>query len=1121
AGGVVSAGSDLSFKDATFDLKGRQLVLSQVTLTLDETASVGNGVLTGDFSLDGTTRPLWGDLELEGIIANTGLIEDHPAGFNPGYLRVTGTMINRGTIRDSGSGRLFIRIDGAVVNESEWTNSETRFIGGLDQELSHSSGTALMGGWRAADSTLVTAVGPLVFDGASIDFGNGMLEMMDSTLTLTGRTVVTNTRVNTQNLSMAGGAVLGHGARFIGDVVLRGGVQAGGTVFEGAVTVVDTLRDDPGGFSTDAVEIRGPLRNLGVITNVVTLLVYAHGDLENQGIWNNARTYLTGEGRRSIRGVDIDSPLEINGEEVVLTGEMALSALIIGNGSYARLAGDGILHMPGGGLNGALTNFDNFGKLEMHNAATVGSSLWFYEASVNTPAEVGYDTLFVETYGYQVPDTYASALKNWWRFRPSSEVNETLASATFYYRDGHLGENVEAELQVYYSANGGTTWQQVSTSQNTTWNAEENSVTIANVPARGDYLLSSDPDPTSVVPSVIFSITGRSNIRMGAPSRYLVHYVNNSDQPTGDMLVAIGINGGGHIQRIEPSGPPEADIRPIEATDFVAEEIVGDTLALLWVSSLDARDERSFNLVATADPDGTGKTSGEQFVVNLVIGGVLMVSGGILLSYALDHTTAFCRAFKGQMLDAGDIEVRAAIDEAIRETQRQWDLPEKPAKVIVENFILSLVEKVASLRDNSLSLGKAGVECLSSLGSGAVGYVKNKFHGVIDPVFEDIEQARRCQARQQSGYIAAPKLGLSDSEYSDPPIICPVVHGTLVNLPKVASWDPNEKTGPNGVGELGFVTTAGRTNYTILFENKAEATAAAYKVVIHDTLSSNFDPESVVFGHASHDGFKMNRDGNVLVWEIEGIELPPNVTPPEGEGFVSFAVDPVAGLESGDELRNHATIVFDANPPIRTNDVVNTLDYEAPVTSMLDLAEQVAADRLAVRWNSSDRENGSGVDVVNLFASVDGSGYTYIGKSASDSLVVPLTIDGTYSFYALAVDRVGNIETTHPTPVSTQVTVVGLEDQSDIPSTFRLEQNYPNPFNPTTSIRFAIPETGPVQLHVYDTIGRRVAVVVDSDQMEAGWHTVSFNGSSVASGVYFVRLQQGDEVDIKPITLLR
>jgi hypothetical protein len=101
---------------------------------------------------------------------------------------------------------------------------------------------------------------------------------------------------------------------------------------------------------------------------------------------------------------------------------------------------------------------------------------------------------------------------------------------------------------------------------------------------------------------------------------------------------------------------------------------------------------------------------------------------------------------------------------------------------------------------------------------------------------------------------------------------------------------------------------------------------------------------------------------------------------------------------------------------------------------------------------------------------------------------------------------------------------------SGIPDRFNLEQNYPNPFNPTTNIQFSIASAqsgsasgGNRQLtivKVYDVLGREVATLVN-EVKEPGTYTVKFDGSNLASGVYFYRLLAGTYVETRKLLLLR
>jgi hypothetical protein len=88
------------------------------------------------------------------------------------------------------------------------------------------------------------------------------------------------------------------------------------------------------------------------------------------------------------------------------------------------------------------------------------------------------------------------------------------------------------------------------------------------------------------------------------------------------------------------------------------------------------------------------------------------------------------------------------------------------------------------------------------------------------------------------------------------------------------------------------------------------------------------------------------------------------------------------------------------------------------------------------------------------------------------------------------------------------------------PGRVRLLQNFPNPFNPTTVVSYQLPAVSEVRLCVYDLLGREVRVLVN-ERKPAGDHTVRFDGSGLASGVYLYRLTAGSFVETREMVLLR
>jgi hypothetical protein len=91
---------------------------------------------------------------------------------------------------------------------------------------------------------------------------------------------------------------------------------------------------------------------------------------------------------------------------------------------------------------------------------------------------------------------------------------------------------------------------------------------------------------------------------------------------------------------------------------------------------------------------------------------------------------------------------------------------------------------------------------------------------------------------------------------------------------------------------------------------------------------------------------------------------------------------------------------------------------------------------------------------------------------------------------------------------------------SERPKQMELKQNYPNPFNPATQIGFSISEASNVSIDVYTILGQHVSTLVN-ESMNAGEYQVSFEGSSLSSGVYLYRLQTDNYSEVRQMNLIK
>lgn len=107
-----------------------------------------------------------------------------------------------------------------------------------------------------------------------------------------------------------------------------------------------------------------------------------------------------------------------------------------------------------------------------------------------------------------------------------------------------------------------------------------------------------------------------------------------------------------------------------------------------------------------------------------------------------------------------------------------------------------------------------------------------------------------------------------------------------------------------------------------------------------------------------------------------------------------------------------------------------------------------------------------------------------------------------------------------PRLVVTYQGATGVHEPGSVERAYSLGQNYPNPFNPSTTISYTLQRRSPVSVAVWNTLGIRIATLVEGEQ-EAGSHTVVFDGTAYTTGVYYYRLRAGDFTETRKLLLIR
>lgn len=175
----------------------------------------------------------------------------------------------------------------------------------------------------------------------------------------------------------------------------------------------------------------------------------------------------------------------------------------------------------------------------------------------------------------------------------------------------------------------------------------------------------------------------------------------------------------------------------------------------------------------------------------------------------------------------------------------------------------------------------------------------------------------------------------------------------------------------------------------------------------------------------------------------------------------------------------------------------------------------VVENSVQINWTTATETNNLGFEIERKDNDANFKKIAFIKGTGTSTEEVNYSFTDKLVKTGLVVYRLKQIDLDGSVNYSDEIKV-----DVNIPLEFSLEQNYPNPFNPTTNIIYTIPQDGMVNLSIYNILGEKVATLINDLQV-SGRYEINFDATRYSSGVYFYRLESGNNISIKKMSLIK